>query len=196
MCYSDQHFAFDHLLFGMASNQCCYRQKTAYHTKYDQRRHSQGACPTRHQTERTTPNGADSEDRTGVIHHGMHKLDSVSHSSSGEIRTRSISGSKPKWSAGCLPSQSTQGGSRTHKSDGFKPSRFAICVPGRGTRTAGTSHAIRPASEPPVPLLADSGSAGQPPGRGSCSPASPTSLIADACDRRPAATGSARTRSS
>ena len=40
-------------------------------------------------------------------------------SGSGGTRTHSIPGSKPRWSAGCLPSHSAQSGSRTRKRSGL-----------------------------------------------------------------------------
>ena len=45
-------------------------------------------------------------------------------SGSGGSRTHSIPGSKPRWSAGCLPSRSAQSGSRTRKRSGL--SRAAL----------------------------------------------------------------------
>ena len=45
-------------------------------------------------------------------------------SSSGGTRTHSIPGSKPRWSANCLPSRSAQNGSRTRKRSGL--SRAAL----------------------------------------------------------------------
>jgi hypothetical protein len=46
-------------------------------------------------------------------------------SSSGGIRTHSISGSKPKWSASCLPSRMCPDEESNLGSRGFKPSRSA-----------------------------------------------------------------------
>ena len=56
-------------------------------------------------------------------------------SSSGGTRTHSIPGSKPRWSANCLPSRSCLSQCPRQESNlqtfGFKPNRSAVGVPGR-----------------------------------------------------------------
>ena len=51
-------------------------------------------------------------------------------SGSGGSRTHSIPGSKPRWSAGCLPSRCAQSGSRTRKRSGLSRAALPVGVSG------------------------------------------------------------------